>query len=245
MDIKEEREAAGHDEGTILEQDPPAGEKVPAGGTVSVVIAGLGRELTVPNVTGRTADEMREGLESMDLKVIIQETWSAEADGMVISQDPQPGTTVRAGDRITLTVSTGSAIALGVNLDDKILLKGAVLEKNTFERGEMLGVTFRWQALSPIEQPYVVFIHLIDADGNLVAQDDGQPHLPTTEWSRGMQIVDPHQLTIPPGTPAGEYELRVGMYPAGEPGNRLPVVDPGRTEQASNSILVVIFEVRE
>jgi len=245
MDIKEEQEAAGHDEGTVLEQDPPAGENVPTGGTVSVVIAGPGRELTVPDVTGQTADEMREGLESMNLEVIIQETWSAEAGGMVMSQEPQPGATVRAGDRITLTVSTGSDIALEANLDDRILLKGAVLEQNTFERGEMLGVTFRWKALSTIEQRYAVFIHLMDADGNLVAQDDGQPHLPTTEWTRGMEIVDPHQLTIPPETPVGEYQLRVGMYPAGEPGNRLPVVDPGRTEQTSNSILVVAFEVRE
>lgn len=245
MEVREEREAPGQDEGTVLEQEPAVGERAPARSTVSVVIAGPGRELTMPDVTGQAADRMREGLESMNLDVAIEGIWSAGAEGLVVSQEPHPGNTVQAGDRVTLTVSTGSDVVLEANLDDKILLQGATLEQNTFAPGVMLGVTLRWQALSEIDQRYAVFIHILSLDGNLIAQDDRQPHLPTTEWNRGMEIVDPHQLTIPPGTSSGEYELRVGMYPAGQPGNRLPVVDPGRTEHASNSILVVRFEVQE
>jgi len=245
MTIGEEREAPGKGEGTVLEQNPAAAERVPIGTTVSIVIAGPGRELTMPDVTGRPAEEMRKGLESMNLEVTVEEVWSSGIEGIISSQEPQQGTTVRAGDRVTLTVSSGTDVVLEANLDDKILLKKAVFERNTFEPGEMLGVTLRWQALSAIEQRYTVFLHLLGPDGSLVAQDDRQPHLATTEWNRGVEIVDPHQLTIPPGAPVGEYDLRVGMYPVGQPSNRLPVVDPGRTEQASNSILVVAFGVRE
>ena len=179
----------------------------------------------------------------MNLEVTLEEVWSSEPEGLVTDQMPQADTTVHAGDHVTLTVSGGSDIPLEANLDEKVLLKGAVLEQNAFEQGEMLGITLRWQALTAIDQRYAVFIHIMGPDGTLVAQDDRQPHLPTTEWNRGIEIVDPHQLRIPQGAPAGDYQLRVGMYPDGEPGSRLPVVDPGRTEQSSNSILVVSFEV--
>ena len=245
LEIKDELETPGHDEGTILEQDPAPGESMPIGGTVSVVVAGPGRELVMPEVTGRPIEEMREGLESMNLEVIVEEVWSSERKGLVMGQMPQAEATVRAGDRVTLTVSGGSDIVLEANLGEKILLKGAVLEQNTFEPGEMLGITLRWQALSTIDQRYAIFVHLMGPDSTLVAQDDRQPHLPTTEWNRGVEIVDPHQLTIPLGAPVGDYELRVGMYPAGRPGDRLPVVDAGKTEQTANSILVVSFKVEE
>jgi len=245
MDVVEEREAPGQDEDTVLEQQPAAGESLPPGDTVSVVVAGPGRELTMPDVTGRPADEMTEGLESMNLEVAVDQVWSSESEGLVTGQTPQPGVKVRAGERVTLTVSGGSSVVLDANFADRILLKEAVLEQNVFKPGEMLGVTLRWQALSAIEQRYAVFIHLIGPTGSLVAQDDRQPHLATTEWNRGVEIVDPHQLTVPPGSPTGEYQLRVGMYPAGQPGNRLPVVDAGRTEHNSNSLLVVTFKVQE
>lgn len=243
MDIEEEQETADRDEGTVLEQDPAPGDSIPVGGIVSVVVAGPGRELTMPKVIGRPFEEMQEGLESMNLEVTVEEVWSSEPEGLVTAQMPQADTTVHAGDHVTLTVSSGSDIPLEANLDEKVLLKGAVLEQNTFEQGEMLGITLRWQALSAIDRRYAVFIHLMGPDGTLVAQDDRQPHLPTTEWNRGIEIVDPHQLRIPQGAPTGDYQLRVGMYPDGQPGSRLPVVDPGRTEQSSNSILVVSFEV--
>jgi hypothetical protein len=84
---------------------------------------------------------------------------------------------------------------------------------------------------------------MIGPDGSLVAQEDRQPHLLTTQWTQGIEIVDPHQLTIPAGVPPGRYQLRTGMYPEGQPGNRLAVVDPGTTTQEANSILITEIDV--
>ncbi len=243
LDIREERDAPGQDEGTVIEQDPPAGEDVPVDSTVSVVISGPGRELTMPDVMDRPADEMREGLESMGLDVRIESVWRPESEGTVTGQEPEAGTAIRAGDAVTLTVSSGSDVTLETNFDDRILLEGAVLEQGSFQPGDILGVTLRWRALARIDERYVVFLHLLGTDGSMVTQDDSQPYLPTNQWNQGIEIVDPHQLTIPPGTPSGRYELRVGMYPAGQPGDRVPVVDPGRTEDESNSVLVVTLDV--
>ena len=243
LDITEERVAPGKDEGTVIEQDPPSGEDVPLDTTVSVVVSGPGRELTMPDVVGRSVEEMKAGLESMMLEVVTEPTWSTEPEGLVIAQQPEADSVIRAGSAVTLTVSSGSDITLGVNLDERIILEGAVLQQKAFEPGDILGVTLRWKATRDLGQRYVVFIHLIGPKGNLVAQDDRQPHLPTTQWNQGIVVVDPHQLSIPAGAPSGPYQLRVGMYLDGQPGSRLAVVDSGHTSQEANSILVVEIDV--
>jgi serine/threonine-protein kinase len=243
MDIKEKREAAGIDEGIVIEQNPPAGQEAPTSMTISVVISGPRRELTMPPVVGFPAEGMEEGLTSMGLDVVIEEVWSAEPEGQVIAQQPEADATIRAGDNVTLTVSSGSSVVLEADLDRRITLKSAVLEQKTLKPGEMMGVTLRWKATRPIDQRYTVFVHLIGPNGNLVTQDDGLPQPPTTQWNQGIEFVDPHQLTVPAGIPPGRYQLRTGMYPEGQPGNRLPVVDPGRTTHEANSILVVELSV--
>ncbi|MGD2104494.1 MAG: Stk1 family PASTA domain-containing Ser/Thr kinase [Anaerolineae bacterium] len=243
MDITGQREAPGAEEGTVIEQDPAPGQEIPVNDVVSVVVSGPGRELTMPDVIGHSAEDMKAGLESMMLEVSIEEVWDAGPEGQVTAQDPEQGSTIRAGDTVTLTVSGGSDIPLEVNLDRRIMLNSAVLEKKTYRPGEILGLTLRWEATRAIDQRLVVFVHVIGPNGNLITQEDRQPHLPTTEWNRGTEVVDPHQLAIPPGIPAGTYQLRIGMYPDGKPGNRLPVVDAGKTTEQANSILVAEIDI--
>jgi serine/threonine-protein kinase len=243
LDIAEEREEPSVAEGTVIEQDPPPGENVAIGTTVTVVVGGRGRELVMPDVVGRSAEAMQEGLESMGLAVAIERTWSTESEGQVIAQLPEADATVRSGDTVTLTVSGGSEISLGVNLDRKILLQSAIIQQQTPSPGDILGITLRWQATRTIDRRYVVFVHVIGLDGTLVAQDDRQPHLPTTQWTEGMQIVDPHQVTLPAGVSPGRYELRTGMYPDGQPSSRLAVVDPGSTTHEANSVLITEIDL--
>ncbi len=243
LTIKEERGEPGVEAGTIVEQEPASGQSVPSGASVSVVVSGPGRELTMPDVVGLSAEEMKEGLESLRLGVTIEERWSAEPEGLVMAQQPEAGSTVRAGETVTLTVSSGSNITVNASLDQRIILRSAVLQQGAFKPGQMVGVTLRWEAIRPLDQRLVVFVHLIDPDGNLAIQDDRQPYVPTTDWNQGTEMVDPHQLRLPQGALTGRYELRAGMYPAGQPGDRLPVVDPGHTEHEENSLLIAEIEV--
>ncbi len=45
-------------------------------------------------------------------------------------------------------------------------------------------------------------------------------------------------MEVPATLPPGDYQLRVGLYPTGQPLNRLPVADPGQAEVNANSILI-------
>lgn len=245
--VQEERDEPGAERGRVLEQSPGPGELAALDAEVAVVVSGPGRELTLPGLVGYPVEMVRDGLESDGLRVVVEDVWSTQPEGMVVAQEPERGTTVYAGDTVTLTVSSGveKPIPLGVNLGGLITLDSAELRQAAFEPGGVIAVTLRWRAQVPVETPYVVFVHIIGPDGQLVAQEDKEPVSPTTTWATGAEIADPHQVKIPAGQPAGQYQLRVGMYPQGQPGSRLPVVDAGMTSAESDSILIAEIEVRQ
>jgi mannosyltransferase len=90
---------------------------------------------------------------------------------------------------------------------------------------EQLTLTLYWQVEALLDRSYLVFVHLVDENENVVAQADGVPGewlRPTTTWRKGEIITDVHTLFLPSDTAAGRYRLYVGLY---EPeGHRLPVM---------------------
>jgi len=243
--VLEERYEPGVEKGIVVEQRPAPDVLVPLDAEISVVVSGPGRELTMPGVVDYPVEMVQDGLESDGLRVSVEEVWSVQPEGTVVTQEPERGTTIHAGDTVTLTVSGGVdiPIPLQVNLADLIVLESAELRQETFQPGGVIAVTLRWWALHAINTHCVVFVHLIGPDGRLVAQQDVEPVIPTTTWVPGVEVVDPHQVTIPADQPAGRYQLRTGMYPQGQPNSRLPVVDAGFTTAEWDSILVAEMEI--
>ena len=66
-------------------------------------------EVTVPSVVGADRESATSELEALGLTVDARDEPSDEPSGQVIDQDPGEGTTVREGDEVTLTVSSGPA----------------------------------------------------------------------------------------------------------------------------------------
>jgi hypothetical protein len=105
-----------------------------------------------------------------------------------------------------------------------VRLLGYDLSSTTFAEKKQK-VTLYWQVEAPLKKSFLVFVHLCNESGDLVAQADGIPAnwlRPTTTWREGEIISDSHTLTLPSDLPEGTYQLYVGFY---EPeGQRLPVV---------------------
>jgi len=92
-----------------------------------------------------------------------------------------------------------------------------------------LAVALHWQCLHPPGDDYTVFVHLLDASDQVVAQHDGQPlggTYPTSVWDAGEIVADQHLLTLPVDRPPGDYRLRAGLYLL-ETGQRLQVEGDG------------------
>jgi hypothetical protein len=81
--------------------------------------------------------------------------------------------------------------------------------------GSLLEVTLHWHALDTPDGAYHTFVHLLDMDGNIMAQDDGPPGdggLPTRGWLPGEYLADHRVLQLPFDLSDGGYYLGVGLY---------------------------------
>lgn len=104
---------------------------------------------------------------------------------------------------------------MSVTLDDVIELIGCEAYPTTLHPGQSTHVTLYWRALKEMDRDYSVFVHVMDEEGNLVAQSDGFPleeRYPTSRWQRDQLLGDRHTLSIPPEAEPGTYRFAVGMY---------------------------------
>ncbi len=124
-----------------------------------------------------------------------------------------------------------------------IRLEGYTLGPGGYRPGDVLQVSLFWQAVRPVDRRYKVFLHLLDAEGELVTQRDTEPAgnlRPTDGWQPGETIQDNHGLLLPLDLPAGRYRLVAGLYDLADPGDRLPVVQEG---EISDRLRLGLIEV--
>ena len=108
--------------------------------------------------------------------------------------------------------------------------------------GESLMLRLFWRALVPALDDYTIFVHLIDASGQVVAQGDGPPvsgQYPTSAWTTGELIADDRQVSLPAALPPGEYQLLVGFYRPAD-GQRLPVTSEPTKPDAVHPFDIVV-----
>ncbi len=116
--------------------------------------------------------------------------------------------------------------AVNLPFGDAITLKGYTLAGDKLAPGDIVQITLFWETAVPLDTRYKVFLHLVDASGQLVAQRDSEPggglNL-TTRWPPGETIVDNHGVLIPADLPSGSYQLLIGLYDLTDPNARLPI----------------------
>jgi hypothetical protein len=97
-----------------------------------------------------------------------------------------------------------------VDFAQEIKLVGADLNSAS----NNLSLNLYWQALTQPEHAYTVFVHVLDSQGNLIAQQDNMPvhdQLLTSCWQPGEQVTDPYAVGLPiPGAQPASVE--VGLY---------------------------------
>jgi hypothetical protein len=125
------------------------------------------------------------------------------------------------------------AVPLDYRLGDGIHLIGYEFDA----KPELAYLRLHWSCLAALENDYTVFVHLLDGDGELVAQADGPPvggDYPTSFWAPGETVVGERVLNIA-GLSSGIYELRVGMYLRAT-GDRLPLIDGDGNRQVGDAV---------
>jgi serine/threonine protein kinase len=100
---------ATKDPGTVVAQDPPAGQSVDKGTPVHLTVVKPPGDVTIPSVHGLPADQARAQLEGDGFNVKTAEEASADVPaGNVTRTDPAEGTSQPTGSDVTMFVSTGA-----------------------------------------------------------------------------------------------------------------------------------------
>jgi hypothetical protein len=149
---------------------------------------------------------------------------------------------VTVADRPVLRQLPHGLQPIQADFGGEIALQGYRVEGDPRPGGQ-LNLTYAWYARKRPTAIYAVFNHLMNADGELVAQADGWPQqgrMLTTQWQAGEYIEDSYTLEIPLDAPPGPYTLYVGLYDAATeerqpafqdnqrlPEDRLPIPLPG------------------
>ncbi len=108
-----------------------------------------------------------------------------------------------------------------------------------------LQVTLYWQVQTPPDSNYFAFVHLVAADGTIIAQVDQTPVnglRPTKGWRAGEVLTDVYTLPNPDNLPSGAYTLNVGLYQP-DTFQRLPVIYQGE-RQPNDQMRLIIMDTR-
>ena len=111
--------------------------------------------------------------------------------------------------------ATGAAVSVTypITFENGLALAGYEMTRPSegFIPSEGLGVNTYWRVTGPITPPLTVFVHLLDAQGNIVAQDDSFGAA-ARMLEAGDVIVQRHSLKSEQPIPPGAYQLAVGLY---------------------------------
>jgi hypothetical protein len=129
--------------------------------------------------------------------------------------------------RSTVTALPATAAQRVADFGGMARLIGYTLQR----QDQQFTIDWYWQRGQQVDHPYVVFNHVLDAQGQIVAQQDGPPQggQPLmTCWQPDEIYQDRHVIDLT-GVPPGSYVLEMGLYNA-QANQRVPVVNADGTQ---------------
>jgi len=107
FEVEIDREENKKDEGTVIAQDPRAGDEIDENSTVTIVVSEGPADVEVPDLEGSTEGEAKDLLKAAGLKLgEVTETENEEVEeGTVFDQDPSADSIVASGTKVDITVA--------------------------------------------------------------------------------------------------------------------------------------------
>lgn len=105
------------------------------------------------------------------------------------------------------SLSTNSEWVFG----EMIALRGYSIPE-TAQAGETINLSFAWEALRKIPADYRLFLHVVDASGEIITQGDNNPVITlfTSNWLPNYALLGELPLMMP--SVAGTYQIYGGLY---------------------------------
>ncbi|MDJ0753456.1 MAG: phospholipid carrier-dependent glycosyltransferase [Ardenticatenaceae bacterium] len=86
-----------------------------------------------------------------------------------------------------------------------------MIYSDLYQPGQPLDLLTFWRMSAQTENQLSIFIHLLNAEGTLVAQHDGLG-VQVPSLNKNDEFAQLHTMTLPEDLPAGRYTLQTGLY---------------------------------
>jgi hypothetical protein len=168
------------------------------------------------------------GLFDPDTGERLAASWPAGPFGLLSRSAPLAELgAVRIGARRQTTTAPQPQVATDVSLERLGKLIGYDLADPRVAPGGALDLTLYWQPTETTGERLTVFVHLLDEQGVIVGQSDGEPaggSRPTSSWLPDEYIADQHSVRVQTDALLGNATLVVGLYDPAT-GQRVPWID--------------------
>jgi len=136
-----------------------------------------------------------------------------QADQVVVATYGPEGVALGLAGRIGRAEPTGLSAGLAPLAD--FSGRFALLAGRVSTSGNAVLVELEWLSRKPVEEDLTHFVHVYDASGHMVTQEDGYPihgTFPFRSWTPGMTISESRSVDLPSGLAFGDYSVVVGVY---------------------------------
>jgi hypothetical protein len=144
--------------------------------------------------------------------------------------------------RVLMSVAVlvlASACGGGKSSEPPVATPALAMNHERVPIGSPVKVTYSFQVAdgATFDGDYIVFVHVLDPDGERLWTDDHQPPVPTSQWKPGQKIEYTRTVFVPNYPYIGDAYVRMGLY-SGE--KRLPLTGQ---EVARREYLVRKFQL--
>ena len=145
--------------------------------------------------------------------------------------------TVRTGGlpgslALLLTVCTAVSCSSGEDTTPAVATAEVVLSRSRIAQGSPVDITYRFQPSATVPPGnYRVFVHVVDADEELMWTDDHMPPVQPPEWQPGQKIEYGRTMFVPMASYVGPSKVLVGVYDMAT-NARLKLANPDRGDRS-------------
>src|SRR5687768_7419519 len=130
------------------------------------------------------------------------------------SRFPTAATSLWFALALTLAVTAASSCSRKEEAGTPVATPSLAVGRERVAIGSPLKLTYKFQVApdARFDGDYIVFVHILDPEGEKLWDDDHTPPVPTSQWKPGQTVEYTRTIFVPNYPYIGEATVRLGLY---------------------------------
>ena len=142
---------------------------------------------------------------------------------------------------LAVVLAAAAACSRSSDQEPPVATPSLTVSRDRVAIGSPVKLTYKFDVAqgAKIDGDYLVFVHVLDPDGEMLWTDDHAPSVPTSKWQAGQPVEYTRTVFVPNYPYIGEAHIRLGIY-SPQTNKRLPLAG---TEVSRREYSVAKFQL--